>query len=190
MHLHKDAGLIYLETPRTASKATTRALKDQASFITINSPHSRLYSDKTQLRWGNLMDVTFRRQDWTVFTAIRNPFDILVTWCKVLDKPVNKGGILEVLRESKYLQVDPPRLYVHRYDVDGFIRFERLDDDLNEVLTAHGLEPVNIPKVNVTESRIGDYYSDYYDQEAVRWVREFFSDQLSTFNYGHNDDKR
>lgn len=132
------------------------------------------------------MDIPFERSEWTVFTTVRNPFDILVTWCKKYEEPVNENGIVKVLNKSSYLSCNPPKLYVHRRDVDGFLRFEKIENDLNHVLEAHGLEPVELPVINQTESRIGDHYSQYYDDKTRQFVAEKFSEQLSTFNYEFN----
>lgn len=187
MHVHEPSRLIYLETPRTASKATAQALKGQASFKTINAPHGRLRGLETRSRWKERVDVPFVREDWTVFTTVRNPFDILVTWCKKYEEPVNESGIIHVLNKSSYLSADPPKLYVHRDDVDGFLRFENIESDLNHVLEAHGLNTVDLPVVNQTEARIGDHYSDYYDEDTIEFVRNRFAEQLDTFNYEYND---
>lgn len=144
-----------------------------------------------------------------VFVAVRNPFDSLVSlWVKkttsyqpLLDDPdsfVNKlPGFADDMRwmldhsfpewiERQYAdKVDAPRhLYSGHLDRADFVmRFEDLQADFEEALSHVGVDdPPQIPLINVTEERDGDY-RDYYDDSARTIVERVFAPDLDRFGY-------
>ena len=73
--------------------------------------------------------------------------------------------------------------YAWAVGVDYVMRFERLQEDFDEVLKRVGItRRVVIPRTNVTAARGGDYRT-CYSERARRIVEESFADELSDFDY-------
>lgn len=65
---------------------------------------------------------------------------------------------------------------------DYVMRFERLQEDFDEVCRKIGIPSVEIPKKNVTGSRESDYRT-YYSDEARRVVEHVFRLDMQRFGY-------
>ena len=73
---------------------------------------------------------------------------------------------------------------MYRQFIDGadvVMRYERLQADLDGVLTRLGLAPIEIPRRNVTPTK-GDYRS-YYDDTSREAVGARFALDLDRFGY-------
>lgn len=66
--------------------------------------------------------------------------------------------------------------------MDYVMRFERLQEDFDEVMTKLGLEPIAIPKYNETRERDSEYRSEY-TRKARRIVERVYEDTLERFGY-------
>jgi hypothetical protein len=78
----------------------------------------------------------------------------------------------------------PQHMYRRYIDgVDHIMRFERLQDDLDEVLTKVGAPTgLEIPNLNPTPEREKDYRS-YYSPEARKIVERVFRPDMERFGY-------
>lgn len=64
--------------------------------------------------------------------------------------------------------------------VDFIGRFERLQDDMDQVMRRIGIDRVALPRVNRSEHKS---YRDYYSQETAAMVAERYQRDLSVFGY-------
>lgn len=65
---------------------------------------------------------------------------------------------------------------------DYVMRFERLQEDFNEVLHRLGEEPIEIPRLNVTQGRDDDYRT-LFSPRTRKIVESVFAPDLERFWY-------
>jgi hypothetical protein len=67
--------------------------------------------------------------------------------------------------------------------VDFIMRFERLQEDFNEVVRHIGVnDPIEIPKINITRSK-ERHYREYYTPRARAIVERVYAPDLERFGY-------
>ena len=183
-YVNRAARLAFLAHPRAASHSIARALQEQAGFVPVPTHHDG--REVVERRWPEA-------KSWTFFSVVRNPFDALVSWWFKRGK--NDGHefapqwIERLEREMGELRpsghpvlVQPGRLWIYADDSDAVIRYERLTEDLNELLVAHDLPIVTLPH-DVRSART-EPYQDHYDQVTRDWVTDRYGDELRTWGYG------
>jgi hypothetical protein len=174
LYVHRDARLVYLAHPRTASSATAKALKG-VGFEMVSGDHHMALDTATGL-WAA-----------SVATTIRCHFDKLVSlWYHLdCDPPLGPefwAAFLGTANRERY--PDPHRLYaLHAAAATTLLRFERLQFDLNDWLTAHGVEPVVLPHTNRTKARKGRHWRSYYDAATLLWVARQFGREMCDLGY-------
>ncbi|HET7619415.1 MAG TPA: sulfotransferase family 2 domain-containing protein [Vicinamibacterales bacterium] len=215
--------LLFLMAPRTGCTAVGRVLTtslsgefippedllDDQGFFVVQRKHSTL----AQLLAHGVLTNDERRSLFA-FTAIRNPFDSLLSlytkkstkYQPHVNRPDSwvhkaKGYVedMEYCRTHDFNQWIAARFEPGRLDrlrrrgrrglyadwvegVDFVMRFERLQEDFNEVLRRAGVDAsLQIPTINVT-SRERDY-RPYYSRASRRTVEYAFADELARFNY-------
>lgn len=133
MYVH-HSGLVYLANPRTASRATAKALL-AVGFRMEGSHHS-----------GGDVPTGFR-----TFTTVRDLYDTLSSWGRKLgENPGALGDILSrVLLEQRPIieEWEPWTLFPHARDADVLLRYETLEADLNRLLVGYGLGPVKLERI-------------------------------------------
>lgn len=217
--LSQPLSYLFIMAPRTACTATgvhlckqyegwwlpERDIHDANGNILVQRKHSTV----RQLVRHAL--ITPRQvEELFVFTAVRNPFDSLVSlWVKkttsyqpLLDDPdsfVNRvPGFADdmrwmldhtfsewVQRQYGHLRDGRPRHLYGGYmaDADFIMRFETLQEDFVQAMERVGVDDVvDIPVLNVTEERTPDY-RDYYTDRARRLVERVFEADLKRFGY-------
>lgn len=109
--------------------------------------------------------------------AEEHPFD---EW---VERKFHVGGPRGAVRRALSLAPRPRHMYEAYIDGADFVmRFERLQEDFNEVLRRLGVPgPIEIPKWNVTEGK--DHYRAYYTPRAQRIVEKAFAPDLERFDY-------
>jgi hypothetical protein len=147
-----------------------------------------------------------------VFATVRNPFDHLVsTYSKM--RAIHDGRMARPnailtdtrLESLEYSATQPfeqwvlrhwrrsgplgrfrgpkPWRYGHTKDVDHVLRFERLQQDFDELLVRLGYEgTVALPTVNATPGRERDYRR-YYTAAARQHVEEAWRAELDLYGY-------
>jgi hypothetical protein len=78
-----------------------------------------------------------------------------------------------------------PRALSGKYveGVDYVMRYERLQEDFNEVLRRAGVKrELTIPTVNATAEKNG-HYRDYYTPQARKLVERAFADEIRRYGY-------
>jgi hypothetical protein len=88
-------------------------------------------------------------------------------------------------RIRRVLGIYPKPRHMYQAYIDGadyVMRYERLQEDFNEVLRRLGAsEPIVIPRHNVTEGK--DHYRAFYTPRARRIVERAFAPDLERFDY-------
>ena len=70
-----------------------------------------------------------------------------------------------------------------RDDIDFYIRFENIKDDLQAVCSNIGIQPGDIPRFKTSHRRLDIHYSEYYDNIAKSVVEKKFQACIEKFNY-------
>lgn len=147
----------------------------------------------------------------TAFTAVRNPFDDLVSmWQK--NRAIVAGTLErpdQIMTPARVRQLEfsathtfpewvahrwgrqgvagrfkphPVGSFGHTEGVDRVLRFEVLQKDFDALLRDIGYEgTIELPRVNVTEGR--RHYRDYYTDAARRTVERAWRAELDRFGY-------
>ena len=185
MYFHKDAGLVYLAHPRTASSSTSTALKEigfeglppikpKISARNLRH-HAGLYAAGSPV-------TPETRKDWFVFAAVRNTFDAAVSWSYIGWPPPNPPWGVKQWRENlnaEYIFGD--RMWFHDADLDVVMRYESLLEDLEIVLTSHGLPVPELPHMNKSEGRM--HYREYFLPEGREYVENRFRLEIEKYGY-------
>lgn len=180
MILHRDARIVYLSHPRTASTSTEQALIS-VGFEFVAHKHAQLIDAP---RWMNLPET--ERAEWEVWTTVRNPYDALVSWWfavhynhpRICPEWVHK--ILE--HDPKYM-MDGRLWRLHGKDATTVLRFETLPGDLERELDRIGLPIPDLPRRNPTTGRRGRPYQEFYDAETRDYVRWRIPEDFEEFGY-------
>jgi hypothetical protein len=215
-----EHGFLFVMAPRTGSTALGTLLCEQlgGSWVPpedILDDEGMILVQRKHSTVAHLVDNGIvpreRARELFKFTAVRNPFDSLVSlWVKkrtsyqsLLDEEdsfVNRlPGFAQdmefvlthtftewIAREYRLLDDRRPRHLYSTYvnSVDHIMRFEHLQRDFDEVVTEHlGLDRTfEVPLHNVTRGR-GRDYRDYYTLTSRRTVERVFAADLERFGY-------
>ena len=179
---HKHASLDELLRHGLLDEADAASL---FKFTTVRNPFDSLVTlyETMRGRYKNLVDdpSSFVRKRPALIRMIRvaeqAPFE---EW---LEHKFHYGGARGGVRRA--LRIYPPPRHMYQAYIDGadyVMRYERLQEDFNEVLRRLGVsEPIEIPRRNVTEGK--DDYRAYYTPRARRLVERAFEPDLERFNY-------
>ena len=184
-YVNRNARLAFLAHPRAASHSIARALQEQAGFKVVGAHHGPR---------AEVEAIHPESTGWTFFCVVRNPYDALVSWWwKRGKRDGHEFSVAWIEMLERQMGVERPRgnptlvrpgqLWVYADDSDAVIRYERLDADVNELLEAHGLNPVELPW-DVQSARMGQPYAEHYDEATRAWVAEHYADELRTWGYG------
>jgi hypothetical protein len=187
---------IYLATPFTGSMATAYTLKRLPGALVPTDKmrgigHHATLEEVRQVVGDRLVG------NEHVFTFVRNPYDLLVTWwlreqhqfqVRALERKLNRPPtMLEFIKLW-----DEARPFPYFKDGDMFyqtrraqtvLRYERgITREINSVMRKlGGVSSVEIGHQNVTEGK--DHWSMYYDEETYGFVNEAFRDDFVKFGY-------
>ena len=168
MYVHKEAKLIFLANPRTASTSVAKALME-IGFEKEGAHHS----GQTDLR------------PWPTFAVVRNHWDAAVSWVFGLHKGEYKDLVvsvptIEFALDNNGLVFDG-RMFPHR--ADGEIHYENLQNELNRVLFYWDLPEVDLPWLNVSTRRNGRHYREFHTDETRDYVHSRFKDEIESLGY-------
>lgn len=116
---------------------------------------------------------------FTRFTAIRNPFDRVISYTAFMT------GMIDGRPSA-----DKPRLplpLTHHVKVNGeiavehYIRFENLAADLNAICVTLGIQAPQLRHLNASHRDTG--YRDYYTDETRTLVAQKYAADLQLFGY-------
>jgi len=149
----------------------------------FNHMNARMVRDKVDSSTWN---------DYFKFCVIRNPYDKIVSLFFYL----NQGkewksqedtikGFRWFVQNAQLVQDKDIFTIDGKLIVDHTIRFETLPDSIKEVCTKLDLpyEPDALPKLKVSQTRLGIPLADYYDDATVQAVKNAYAFELETFGY-------
>lgn len=194
MRVHYDSKMVFLETPKTGTRAVHSAL-DEIGFVVELAGNPRLRNESPKYgRYSHHLPLDHKLSpDWLVFSAVRNPYDLLVSWyfhIKRGNKYQGNFGIkfvkhlLYSLYTEKYFPDKNSLFGLHSEYTDVFIHQEDLEKELNEVLIQRGLPAVELEKRGVESKRDRDYRK-YYEGNGsfVDFVRRQFKRDFEDHAY-------
>lgn len=162
---------IFLFEPHTASRSTRTALKTLEGSKEIGDHHITIH----KMNRRNMLSK--REKDYPTISAIRNPFDHIVThyFCSDGGRRTFKEWV------SGYLN-NYSEIFRHA-DSDYFIRYEALPDSLNGILKEMNAPEVELPYIGKTKHK-PDWKSMYSDE-----VRRLVEINLTNmYGYGFDND--
>lgn len=176
MYINRQAKMVFLAQPRTASRSVGAALKTRG-FEAIGHH-----------RFDESMDL----EGFTVATAVRNPFDYLVSWyhhMQSIEKCLNMRFEINFINELWHDQgkwFEPNRMFRFTEFSDTVFRYEYLETALNTWLQLNGLHPVYLEVLGMSvrgPTRL------YYDDETRALVEREYAQELSFYRYSYPSHK-
>jgi len=138
-------------------------------------------------------------KNYKTFTVVRNPFDRMVsTWHWGLNGDYRNTTFEEFIinvHKNKYTEFNGHR-YKTQLDwitnengdikVQHILRWENLQEELDNFFTDIDFEPIKIYNRNTAKDRSGrnrTHYRDYYNEETKRIIEEKYQEDLNFFEY-------
>lgn len=127
------------------------------------------------------------------FAIVRNPWDWQVSLYKFMLKAKghpqhelinNFKNFDEYIRWRCQEEVRFQKDFIYSSDgellLDFVGRFENIDEDFKTICNRIAIPSVNLPKINVSNTRS---YQEYYNKATIELVRKTFEPDISLFNY-------
>ena len=160
----------------------------QEEIEDIGSDFNRFNDGTLSWDWN---DRTEDERRYFVFSAVRNPFDRLISSWKFLDSTKNRTllNVLENLPEHTpdFEHLTRPQIEILREHgtktlaVDDLIRFETLQQDFDRVCDRIGRPRLVLPHINTSQRELG--YRQYFDSRTRRLAEKHFAEDLEMFGY-------
>ncbi len=214
--------LLFILAPHTGSSAIAKVLKEELTGEWIPPREiqdadgrilaRRKHTTMRQLLTAGLISAA-ERADLFAFSAVRNPFDALVsTYFKHASaEPTTiakrrSTGRSRIVDFAEFCQDHSFEEWIdyafkpgtldrlrgraaqqgpsYHDDVDFIMRFEHLQHDFDEALRRGGIEgSYVIPRHNVTQERQTRDYREFYSEGSRRVVQQAFAPYLERFGY-------
>lgn len=173
MYIHRKKRLVWLANPKTASQSTADALVNQAGFERASRNHHdglTKPADKGQ---------------YVVATTVRNHFDAVVSWWFHYNqqRPLD-AEFIDHIYKSAYFPIFDQFWGLHAPASQVILKYERLDEDLNDWLHTHGLPTVELPHMGVSKPRRGMPAKLFIDKQTAKYIRDRFRDEMERYGYG------
>ncbi len=205
--------LYFIHIPKTAGTYVTTAMAEALGSRFIREGHTvppctlRPWTE----RFGPAHFSSVPQDRCTVFTVVRNPFDLLVSmysfgfpyWApryarqrQHLEWPFRsfREFVYKLCQWEDYPWIVPAQrksLFFQLFDDSGaflpdhVLRQESLESGLSKLSEALGID-IRPPQKPINVSR-SDHFSDYYDKEMVDLVTRRFGGDLEAFGYHFGD---
>lgn len=160
------------------------------------SKHTKLLEYKKVLPpeiYDSLFKFTIVRNPWDrvvsryFFKKMKREFEKGLTVNEIQEKPFDRKEFIRVINTTPTLEsflLENPGNgkidFLKDTDIDFFIRFERLQEDFDEVCTRLGIEKEALPVRN--QSKHKDFRT-YYDQETKALVYMRHKNEIDYFQY-------
>lgn len=166
--------LFYLAHPRTASTATKRTLGSLGTVIQVNSHHG--------------IDTTRILQGAIVFTTVRNPWDVFVSWwfkrrtkrSLFHGKPLVEFIPLLVQNNGQYFKGG--KMFYMAEHATVILHYEQLQSQFDMLLVQVGYPPTELLTANQSVRPSSDY-REHYTPAARQWVAEHFAAEIERYGY-------
>lgn len=128
------------------------------------------------------------RDHWTVFTCIRNHFDVAVSWVWRRTRgqgwPWGREKFEWALTFPVNRWVGENTFYhLHADDADEILRYEEFPDNLYEILNRFNLPKVSLGRYSESRGNDGRSYRDFYTDDGVAYIQNRFGDEIRRFGY-------
>lgn len=134
MYLHAKTSLAFLANPRTASRATAKALLG-IGFVMYGSHHSGFGARGRRPGCA-----------WGTFTTVRDEGELVESWARHLGcTPEEVPGMMP--RERPIIEGWGSGYLPHQADADYWLQYASLEQDLNRLLGRFGLGPVELERI-------------------------------------------
>lgn len=135
MYVHKEKRLVFLANPRTASRATAKALLERG--FTMMGTHHSGYGEIG----GRSRECPFR-----TFATVRDPDEIEASWARHLSCSVE--DVPELMERQRPIIAGWTDGYLpHLWDADILLHYANLDDELNALLAMYGIDQVTLERI-------------------------------------------
>jgi hypothetical protein len=165
------------------------------TFTTVRNPFDRLVTSYVRLRTvlrdaleelpSNPDTILKRNPEVTIPSMVRKiKLAVQYPFSDWVERFLRVRGTKARLRRPFSPYRMPHSLYRGYVDGADFVmRYERLQEDFNEVLRRIGVdEPIEIPKINVTKGREHNY-REYYTPKARAIVERVYAPDIERFGY-------
>lgn len=178
MYVCPDIKVIYLAQPRTGSRSIRAFLYRHTTVVHKGNHH---YMNEKEVLKG--IDAGYK-----VVTAVRNHFDIIVSWYyhnrNWFGRPKGEETFANYVRDftkhKNNTYVIPHRMYYKYQPVaTHVIKFENLWTEFSE---ATGMRIVNRQRIHSGKSERGPY-REYYDEETRAFVEDYYRDEMEEYGY-------
>ena len=179
MYVCPEIQVIFLSQPRTASRSCAAFLKAHTPVRTVGGHHDM-----------DIAELRFRKRDgWRVVTAVRNHYDILVSWWHHNPywfgrqrgiEPSFDRYVRQFTFHAKNKYARPHKMYWRfQPEATHIVRYENLWDDLSAA--------VGIPAPMSARPAIGvsnrKPYSEYFDDETRLFIADYYTDEIAEYGY-------
>ena len=188
--------LLFIGNMRTGSTAIGQTLESQLGGRYVPADVLQINGERISKRHATIdqlvkYDLIPDPKGLLKFVFVRNPFDSLVSrWQKQRSKPRYADSVTARLQLDfpawfdRFVTRKPPQS-MHAKFVEGtdeVLRFETLAPDLDSFMQRAGVKAFEVPLINVTPDRTGNY-RDYYSTETRRIVEDKYAEDLETYEY-------
>ncbi len=186
MYVNREARLVYLAHPRTASSSVTRALQDECGFTNEGANHHAKLNEFAPSRQAG---PPISGAGWRVCTTVRHPLDALVSWWFYWTRERRAGDVFgrrwitHLWRVVEHFPVFGEMWALHLPDANCVLRFENIESELNMVLGGRGLGPVELIHANAAEGREDRPYRTFYDESTLLWLEEVLGPENAALGY-------
>jgi hypothetical protein len=175
--------MCFLANPKTASSAIAH---------TLTSLGFRHYGDQhctpDRSGWDHRQEID---NTWTIFCAVRNHFDTMVSWYyHQTCRPGKSKYFGKSFEPFLYDWTLNPRyfrggkMYWERNPwCNRVLRFESLQYDFNELLTSCDLPATVLQVHNVSKNRKKRPPWEFYSEASVKFMEKTFGDEMKFFGY-------
>ena len=148
-------------------------LKQYITFAVVRNPWDRLWSAFNYLNSGG-RNIDDYRDSQKFISKFGGNFQLFVK----NGLAINYQNLVEQMHfRAQHTWICDQN---HNVLVDYVLRYERLQEELNDFLSIQGRRPVKLPSVNVSHV---DDYRQYFDDEMIRITEEVYSVDVSMFQY-------
>jgi len=178
----KGKGYLYIHIPKTGGTSITSSLMTQHNSSWVGAADAHAVPD---------FPTDFR--DLIRFAFVREPFDFYRSWYAYRRTTPGTGWSFDRHMEKSFsdfvrdcaeesLLTEFYKRFTPYVDVYG--RYERLEEDLNEILVAAEAEPVTLPRLNTSDPEHADM--DLLTDDIIELVEKNEADVFTLWNNTEN----
>ena len=120
---------------------------------------------------------------------VRNHWDTIASWYKHFSNEATQPLSARWIRQfvgghPNYFKPQGLWWFTYLEPEPLILRYENLQEELDQLLTDFGLEPIRLEVVGVSANPQQKHYRDFFrDEEAVTVVRELWGHEIDRFGY-------